>query len=298
MNKWMVAPSYANAEIVKVDETTKKAYIRETCDRCGGRGYYAIGMCNNQPVLSPHDGGVCYECSGKGTISKWVKAYTESEYNSYIKATERRKARSAEIAEQKRQEELNKREEKRIEWMRAQGYDVTNPVVHIVAGGNTYDIKDELKAAGCRFDRALGWYSTHEISVRAPYFLVSFAFDEIFTWGFNYPEVKSEAYDKVKAKIEASYPESDSEWIGEEKERLRDMHVTVSAIRTSEGFYGTTFIYTFMKGKDCLVWMSSSCKDIEVGDQILLTGTVKKFDTFRGTKQTYLSRCIIKKEED
>lgn len=75
------------------------------------------------------------------------------------------------------------------------------------------------------------------------------------------------------------------------------MHVTVSAIHTSEGFYGTTFIYTFMKGKDCLVWMSSSCKDIKVGDQILLTGTVKKFDTFRGTKQTYLSRCIIKKEE-
>lgn len=168
--KWMVAPSYANATIKKVNEDTHKAYIEDTCDRCGGRGIIVARVENGQPIPIPVDGGVCYKCGGSGKIQKWVKAYTESEYDSYIKATERRKARSAEIAEQKRQEELNKREAKRIEWMRTQGYDVTNPVVHIVAGGNTYDIKDELKAAGCRFDRALGWYSTHEISVRAPLF--------------------------------------------------------------------------------------------------------------------------------
>ena len=35
MEKWMVAPSYANAEILKIDEKAKKAYIKEKCPRCG-----------------------------------------------------------------------------------------------------------------------------------------------------------------------------------------------------------------------------------------------------------------------
>ena len=38
---WMVAPSYANATIVKVNEDERKALIKETCDKCGGSGNYA-----------------------------------------------------------------------------------------------------------------------------------------------------------------------------------------------------------------------------------------------------------------
>ena len=48
------------AKLIKIDRNGSKHYEgMVTCDRCGGRGYYAIAMCNGQPVLSPLDAGVC-----------------------------------------------------------------------------------------------------------------------------------------------------------------------------------------------------------------------------------------------
>jgi hypothetical protein len=44
--------------------------------------------------------------------------------------------------------------------------------------------------------------------------------------------------------------------------------------------------------------MTTSCKyDVEIGDHILLTGTVKEHSEYKGVKQTKMSRCILKKEE-
>ena len=112
--EWMVAPSYANATILKVDEEMRKALIEQTCDRCGGAGYYALGTHNGMPVLSPHDGGVCYECGGSGKIRKMVKAYTAEEYNKYVQAQTRAKERkeekrAAEAAKREAESETNKR---------------------------------------------------------------------------------------------------------------------------------------------------------------------------------------------
>ena len=73
---WMVAPSYAHATIVKVDENERKALVKETCGKCGGTGFYA-------PF------GTCYRCEGAGYLSKWVKAYTPEEYDKYIANQER-----------------------------------------------------------------------------------------------------------------------------------------------------------------------------------------------------------------
>ena len=36
--EYRVAPSYANATIVNIDEVEKKALIEMPCDRCGGAG--------------------------------------------------------------------------------------------------------------------------------------------------------------------------------------------------------------------------------------------------------------------
>jgi hypothetical protein len=36
----------------------KELLDRVECDRCGGKGYYAIGVLNGRPLLSPLDGGV------------------------------------------------------------------------------------------------------------------------------------------------------------------------------------------------------------------------------------------------
>ena len=295
MAVWMVAPSYQNAKVLKIDENTKKAYISQKCDRCGGRGYYAVGMHNDRPVLSPWDGGVCYSCGGKGTIDKWVKAYTEDEYAKYIASQERAKERKAEKAEQERQEKLNKSKENQEELLAKWGYDVENPLIWLVGGGSTYEIKDQLKELGCKFNPAFGWYCTHEFDVPEGYGLVSINFYDVYVW---YPlskrfELKDNAKEIADAAKAALEPESHSEYMGDIKERLRDLKVTLTAARSFDGYYGTSFIYTFVYNENVLVWMTSSCKDIEVGEEFFLTGTVKEHKIYKGVKQTILSRCKI-----
>lgn len=298
MEKWMVAPSYANAEILKIDEKAKKAYIKEKCPRCGGLGFIVSRVENGNMIPIPVDGGICYKCNSEKYIHKWVKAYTEEEMEKYLASQERAKARKAEKAEAERQEKLNKSKENQEELLAKWGYDVENPLIWLIGGGSTYEIKDQLKEMGCRFNPAFGWYCNHSIDVPEGYKLVSINFYDVYVW---YPlskrfELKDNAKEIAEAALATLNPESHSEYMGEIKERLRDLQVTLTAARSFDGFYGTSFVYTFMYGENVLVWMTSSYKDIEVGDHYILTGTVKSHDEYKGVKQTKLSRCIIKGE--
>ena len=294
----MVAPSYANAEILKIDEKTKKAYIKEKCPRCGGLGFIVSRVENGQMIPIPVDGGICYKCNSEKYIYKWVKAYTEEEMNKYLASQERVKERKAEKAELERQEKLNKSKENQEALLVKWGYDVENPLIWLIGGGSTYEIKDQLKEMGCKFNPAFGWYSNHPIDVPTGYRIVSINFYDAYVWyplskRFELKDNAKEIADAAKATLE---PESHSEYIGEIKERLRDLKVTLTAVRSFDSFYGTSFIYTFTYGENVLVWITSSCKDIEEGEEILLTGTVKEHSEYKGIKQTKLSRCIIKKE--
>ena len=298
MAVWMVAPSYQNAKVLKIDENAKKAYISQKCDRCGGLGFIVARVENDQYIPIPVDGGICYKCNGEKVIRKWVKAYTEEEMDKYIASQEKAKAKKAEKAEFERQEKLNKSKENQEELLAKWGYDIENPLIWLIGGGNTYEIKDQLKEQGCKFNPAFGWYSTHEIDVPVGYGIVSINFFDAYTWfplskQFMLNDKAKEVADAAKASLE---PKSNSEYLGEVKERLRDLEVTLTDVRAFDGFYGTTFIYTFAYNEDVLVWMTSSCKDIEVGEKLLLTGTVKEHSEYKGIKQTKMSRCIIKKE--
>ena len=279
---WMVAPSYAHATIVKVDENGRKALVKETCDKCGGTGMYAWF-------------GTCYRCNSAGYLSKWVKAYTPEEYDKYITAQERAKERKAEKkAAEKLALESASEDNKRI-FLAENGYDVENPLVWLVLG-DTYSIKDTLKEMGCRFKPELGWYASHPIDVPANYGMTSVPFDEVFNWKCHIKKalIKEGAKEVADAAKEACMPKSASEYIGEEKERLRDLHVTLEGSRPVESYYGTSILYTFKMGENVLTWFCSGAglsDDIEKGDTILLTGTVKKHQIYNGVKQTVLNRC-------
>ena len=96
------------ATLIKIDRNGSKHYEgMVTCDRCGGTGYYAIAVCNNQPVLSPLDGGVCYKCLGKGKVlGKWIERTPEYQAKLDARREAKRKAKQAELdakmAEQKK----------------------------------------------------------------------------------------------------------------------------------------------------------------------------------------------------
>lgn len=298
MMNWKVAPSYKYAKILSVDEATHKAHIEEKCDRCGGSGIIAARVENGHIIPIPVDGGICYKYNGEGKIRKWVKAYTEEEMDKYLASQERAKVRKAEKAELERQEKLNKSKENQEELLAKWGYDVENPLIWLVGGGSTYEIKDQLKEMGCKFNPAFGWYCNHSIDVPAGYGVVSINFYDVYVWyplskKFELKDNAKEIADAAKVTLE---PESHSEYMGEVKERLRDLKATLTAVRNFDSFYGTSFIYIFTCGENVLVWITSSCKDIEIGEEVLLTGTVKEHEIYKGVKQTKLSRCIIKKE--
>lgn len=67
------------AKLIKIDRNGSKHYEGAViCDRCSGKGYYAIAIHNERPVLSPHDGGVCWKCHGAGKVKgKWIERTPE-----------------------------------------------------------------------------------------------------------------------------------------------------------------------------------------------------------------------------
>lgn len=289
MPKWYVAPSYNNAEILSVDEDKREAYIEMPCPRCFGTGHYG-------PIQV--DGGVCYQCMGSGKMRKHVKAYSEHEYNNYLRNQERareRKAEARQVEQMRLESDSAKNKAARLAEF---GYNAENPQVYLVVGENSFDIREELKNNGFRFDRALGWYNTKPEQVPAGFSLVSVPFDNLFDWNCYSRKisVKENAKKVADAAKNAAMPKSNSEYIGDIKERLRNLEVTFIKSRDIESYYGISTLYTFKSGENILTWFSSGKglpQDIAVGDVIHITGTVKDHKVYNGVKQTILTRCVV-----
>jgi len=99
------------AELIKIDRNGTKYYEGMiTCDRCGGKGIYFIGVCNGQLVPSWVDRGVCFKCGGLGKVhGKW-KEYTP-EYAEKLEARRRAKAeaQAKAFAEEEAQREAERK---------------------------------------------------------------------------------------------------------------------------------------------------------------------------------------------
>ena len=296
--EWKVAPSFANATIISVDEVERKAIIENQCDRCGGSGQYMWGaMINNRPQFM----GTCFKCNGIGVIRKRVKAYTPEELEKYLATQERAKERKAEKRAAEAAAREAQSEENKQACLAKMGFDLALPQVYIVDGKNTYAIKDELKEKGCRFDRTFGWYSTSPLDVPEDYYVIAVPFDDVYEWDCQSKRVyiKEGAKDRVDALKAEHRPASKSEYLGEEKERLRDLEVIFFDARPIETAYGMSIVYTFKQNENVLVWFCSGKgldSSIHEGDKVLLTGTVKTHKEYNGEKQTYVSRCKVVKE--
>ena len=88
------------------------------CDRCGGRGFYAVGVHNGQLVIAQPDNGVCYKCGGSGMMQVTETVRTPEEQARYEKAKARREAKAQakrEAEESARKEAQRIAEEARLE---------------------------------------------------------------------------------------------------------------------------------------------------------------------------------------
>ena len=250
MTNWKVAPSYSNSSIEKVNEKEKKAYIKMECPRCSGLGIIVSRVENGHIVPIPVDGGVCYQCNGKKVIHKWVKVYTEKEYDRYIanqtKAKERKQAKwEAKMAKLEADSEINKKET-----LAKMGFDVENPMIYVIIGGNTYNVKEEIKERGGRYNATFGWHYTSNNEPPHGFTTIAIPIDSVYEW---FPRIKKFMLkDTAKVVVEeakkTALPPSKSEYIGEEKERMRDLIVTLTDARPVESRFGTSILFTLKQG--------------------------------------------------
>ena len=180
-------------------------------------------------------------------------------------------------------------------WLEKNGFSADG-FTYSVFGDDTYSIKEHLKELGCKFSPLLKWHSPQPLDLPVGYGMICFSFEDIYEWDES--NQTAYFYESAKAKIERAFKEAEgpslSEYVGEVGQRLRNMTAIFKSTRGFSGAYGWTNIHTFEVGDDVLVWFTAKDLDLEKGQAVDLTGTVKKHEEFRGVKTTQLSRCIVK----
>lgn len=275
---------YRETEPFKVDRNGTKYYHDYTCRRCGGNGVI--------PHFGHVDGGVCFECGGSGRSSDHVfKVYTAE----YEKKLEERRAKAQ---AKKDAEAVAEAPKKNAEFFSRKGFNEKGEAFMIL--GNTYEIKEELKAKGCRFDAIIGWYSAEDLS---EYDTAKITADEIFDknnygWfiGYSVEGAKSKV-EEIKSKYIEEHDKS--EYVGEIGKRI-EMNVKythrASFSRPSYRGYGeeTMFVYYFKdENGNTLVWVTGSWLDNEKGDTIRIKATVKEHKVYRDKKQTVVKNVKV-----
>jgi hypothetical protein len=87
----------------------------------------------------------------------------------------------------------------------------------------------------------------------------------------------------------------DSEHIGNIGERIKGIKAVITMIRGFYGQFGECFMVLFEDSDgNKFKWFTSTDVDYEIGAEVVVTGTVKKHDAYKGVKQTVLTRCNIK----
>lgn len=180
-------------------------------------------------------------------------------------------------------------------WLEKNGFGADG-LTWCIFGEDTYAIKEQLKELGCKFSPLLKWHSPKALDLPIGYGMFSISFDTIAQWDEENETIYY--YEKAKEIVDKQFREAEgpslSEYVGTPGERLRNLTAIYKSTRGFSGKYGWTNIHTFEVGDDVLVWFSQCDVDLERGQAVDLTATVKKHEEFRGVKTTQLSRCIIK----
>lgn len=258
----------------RIDKNGTKYYHTNTCNACGGTGY--------RPEYAYNEGGRCFVCGGTGSKYHAWKEYTP-EYSAKLAA--RRLAKTRAHAE-----------ERNREYFQSIGFSAEGTAWFVI--GNSYEIKDQLKADGARWSPAMGWHFAEQPANYNCFKVESSEIGEI-----NEVTGWFELYDApflariFEQKQSEHAPKTESQWVGEigQKLEIPVKLVKVSYYKTNFSYWGEDhYIYKFVdEAGNTLVWDTSSFPEVEEGHSYLLKGTVKKQDEYKGDKQTVLVRCKV-----
>jgi len=257
---------------VRTDKNGTRYFYDCTCGRCGGRGGW-----------EGWPGFTCYECGGTGISSKGstYKVYTP-EHDAKLAA--QRQARAEKRQKEREAKAIAERDTKLLE----AGFgkeDETYVIYRVV--GNTYPIKDELKALGCKFKPSVGWYFSKNLEGYECQRLEEkdVLTDSIFIEWKGKSDVEPLLIENIKRA-----EESPSEWIGEVGER-RELSLHIDRKIEGVGYAGkTSYLYLMSDADKNIYKWSSSCFYRE-GEDVTFKATVKDHTEYKGIKQTVLTRC-------
>lgn len=156
--------------------------------------------------------------------------------------------------------------------------------------GNTFEDKEYFKMNSARYCRWWGWYfvSTEDLPDDIPEDVTPIRLDWEVVGNEN-GELKSE--NEIAVAVEALiYDEDTSEYQGEIGDRI-DVIVTVEKAIPLDGYYGASTMH-IMRDYDgnCFVW-TTAARSWSEGTEHHIAGTIKDLRTYKGTKQTVLTRC-------
>lgn len=275
---------------IRTDRNGTKYFADYTCKRCGGQGGLPQWI---------YTGYTCYECGGTGVAAKpeIFKEYTP-EYAAKLEE------RGSKAREKKRLERIEQIKNKLPEIYQDHGFSSEGKIY--VVTGNTYEIREELKAAGAKWFSALRSWGFTEDTDKYP--TVQISFDECYTVdmetgcvNWNY-ETGNE--DLIKSKMPKVENSLESSFIGSIGDKLDQVVTFVRYFeyeRDSYSGWGKEIarIYKFVdEHGNILIWNTGSWKTLQEGKRYNLKGKIKEHNTYNGENQTILTRCTITKVEE
>lgn len=259
---------------IRVDRNGTRYFNDYTCTHCGGRG-----------GREGWPGFTCYECGGSGRSKGSItKVYTPEH---------------AEKLEKQRQARFEKKEKERIEKaikergvnLEKAGFgneDGTYAIYRVI--GNTYEIKDELKGLGAKFNPCVGWFFSKPVE---GYEIQRLEEKEVLTDSIWIEWKQKEEVKPLWAENQKAVQESPSKWVGEIGDRIElFLHID----RKFEGEFHitewksvSTYMYLMHDAEGNIYKWSTSCYYNE-GEDLHVRGTIKDHTDFRGVAQTVLTR--------
>ena len=208
-----VAKSYERYPIVSdvfLKEGRKYVKVRETCGRCGGSGIWAWG---------PY-GGTCFACQGAGYRTLEVRWYTDKERAAQDRQAEKRA--EARVQRQLERDAYNAGPE-------ANGF-IDGFVIAVL--GNTYEIKDELKEAGAKYTRGIGWHFANTADVPAKYADRT----RMIMWEDASIDGKIKSVEELERLVAVASPLEDSQHVYMVGSRVRDLSLKVYKVWEGPGY--------------------------------------------------------------
>lgn len=273
--------------LVRTDKNGTKIYNGSVkCPRCGGKGYLSYyGHVEN---------GVCFKCEGNGSFPKEIKVYTPE----YAKKLEEKREKARLKKEQEEEKKMRMQFEK---WKLWNGFSAEG--VTYLFLGNTYEIKDELKTLGARFDFSAGWHIGHPVEgyetvmVKAEDTVkMDASGNGIWKSKEYFDELKKAEYNRLHP-VEA---EKASHYVGKVGDTFESTVTLVNSYNyeTSYGFRETVMTIYVMEDEsgNKLVWKTSGALTVDdepvlKGETISIKGKIKEHSTYRDEEQTILTRC-------